>query len=329
VVEAKAEGDVGATFEAARHTGMPQLAAYYALGARRPRAAIAALTSTDPDRGLNLALAGWYWLSLAAAHAQLGEYDRALAVAREGERRAPALRGATEEVIVAAARGDVRGVRDAVEARWRAGEPPLFLAALATTLLRERGGRDAEGLALATRWAEPMLRAANEVPAPNELAFWGRNDGVLFLLDAAERWGDLLRVTETDDARLSADSASRATSTGLTVVLRQRLRMCRAVALIHLGRRAEALAIDSAFARAASPRWDFSAMPRAVIAAHLGETDRAISLVTKMVAQGFLLGGAGNDGYGAIDAWPPLLPLRADPRFRALARPDPADEVGR
>jgi hypothetical protein len=70
-------------------------------------------------------------------------------------------------------------------------------------------------------------------------------------------------------------------------------------------------------------------MPRAVIAAHLGETDRAISLVTKMVAQGFLLGGAGNDGYGAIDAWPPLLPLRADPRFRALARPDPADEVGR
>ena len=67
-------------------------------------------------------------------------------------------------------------------------------------------------------------------------------------------------------------------------------------------------------------------MARAVIAAHLGESDRAIDLLTRALAQGGLAWSPLTDGRAPnLGVEPLLLPLRADPRYRALLGPDPGD----
>ena len=339
VTEAVAQGDAGAALEAAQHTGFPQLVAYHALLVGRPRLAIAALTATDPDRGLNLALAGQNWPRLAAAYAQIDDYARALDAVREGQRRSPALRELSQDLSVAAARGDVRAVREGLEARWRAGDLSPAPVVHATTLLRTRGGRDAEGHALATLWAERLMRSAGGATSPGEratvttarLLAGERATAMSALLVAAERWGDVLRIEDARAVAFARDSVNGVISNSRWMARRARLQVYRAVALIRLGRRAEALAIDSAFARTVHRRWDrgASAMARGVIAAHPGERDRAVALLTQGAAEGGLLEyGAGLPvrGIGTVDGESLLLPLRADPRFQALAHPDPADE---
>ena len=68
--------DGAAALEAAQRTGVPILIASQALLVRRPRTAVAALASTDSDRGMNIPLAAAYWSRLSQAYAQLGDYDR-------------------------------------------------------------------------------------------------------------------------------------------------------------------------------------------------------------------------------------------------------------
>jgi hypothetical protein len=152
---------------------------------------------------------------------------------------------------------------------------------------------------------------------------------LLDLLVATERWNDALRVADAREAALARASAAGVPISGAWVVARRDLDVRRAVVLLHLGRRAEALALDSAFARTDGARWDqgWSATARGVIAAHLGERDRALALLTRGVAHGGLrwFGGGGASGIWTVDGVALLLPLRDDPRFQALARPDPAD----
>jgi hypothetical protein len=150
------------------------------------------------------------------------------------------------------------------------------------------------------------------------------------LLVAAERWRDVLRIADVQAAAFAPDSVTGALNYSRLRARRAPLQVYRAVALTRLGRRAEALAIDSAFARTAHRRWDrgASAMARGVLAAHFGERDRALALLTQGAAEGGLLGyGAGLPvrGIGTVDGEPLLLPLRAHPGFQALGRPDPAD----
>ena len=67
-------------------------------------------------------------------------------------------------------------------------------------------------------------------------------------------------------------------------------------------------------------------MSRAEIAAHLGDNDRAIDLLTRGLAEGGLWWSPLTQGRSvslAVD--PMLLPLRAHPRFRELLAPDPGD----
>ena len=63
ITEALARGDFPAAVDASRRTRIPQLTAQLATLGRRPRLAISALTSTDPDRGLNLQIGQFYWTS--------------------------------------------------------------------------------------------------------------------------------------------------------------------------------------------------------------------------------------------------------------------------
>jgi hypothetical protein len=106
------------------------------------------------------------------------------------------------------------------------------------------------------------------------------------------------------------------------------LRLLRAVALAHTGHRSEALAIDAEFARTEGARWDRgrSRMARAVIAAHTGDIDRAVALATQALAEGGLTWSpVRRDRSASLASEPLFLPLRGDPRFRALLGPDPAD----
>ena len=327
VTEATARGDMAAALAAAhRGPSNEHLVAYHALLARRPGAAVRVLAAMDPDRGLNIAWAPYYWSRLAIGYAQRGDFDRALATVQGGERRSPALHAQGLDVAIAGARGDVGTVAAALAARWRAGERPASIAARATTLLRTRGGHEAQGRRLAAVWADriyppdtPVDTAGLSDPVPPEVE----------LLVAAERWRDVLAVVTAAELRFARDSASGPRSPGWRTEQRQRLRMQRAITLIHLGRRAEALAIDAGFTRSVGTRWDrgVSAMARAVIAAHLGEPDRAIPLLAAAVESGaldvYLRRGA--TGLVSVDGDPLLLPLRADRRFRALGVPDPAD----
>jgi hypothetical protein len=148
------------------------------------------------------------------------------------------------------------------------------------------------------------------------------------LLVAIERWNEILPVLDAALRIAIADSARGiGQPTGFPLIRRQLL-VKRAVALAHLGRRAETLAIDAEFARTQGTRWDRgrSTMARAVIAAHLGESDRAIDLLTRALGEGGLPGSTVTFGRSPILAADPmLLPLRTNPRYRALLGPDPAD----
>src|SRR5205823_7807097 len=94
------------------------------------------------------------------------------------------------------------------------------------------------------------------------------------------------------------------------------LKSLRAIALIHLDRMPEALAIDSALARFTAADRAYGQFARAGIAAHLGENERAVALLKQALASGFHL-SIYSTGF-----WrdPTLLPLSGDGAFVALLK---------
>jgi TolB-like protein/tetratricopeptide (TPR) repeat protein len=308
--------DGAAALEAAQRTGVPILIASQALLVRRPRTAVAALASTDSDRGMNIPLAAAYWSRLSQAYAQLGDYDRAWAALIEGRRRAPSLQtNIMLEVSILGARGDVQALSNKLDAIWDSGDRGVGPAIQGTALLRMRAGKEKEGRALASLWADRFTRAdaTKPLPARNEIA-------MVDLLASVGRWAE---------SRRFVDAAKRSTGDAMSGIDESHVRLRSAVTAIHLGNIAEAIAIDSAFAQLEPRRLDGShfTMARAVIAAHLGRTDDAITLLTKGIERGGLsFFGAGDAGnIGTLHDVILLQPLLADPRFRALADPDPRD----
>jgi len=326
VTEARAHGDVAGMLTAARRTKTnDMLVAYCALLARRPGVALQFLKAGDPDRGINLALGTRYWRRMYSSHLQRGEYDEALVAAREMEKRYPGSDAvAGVQSMVRAARGDVEAVRAWLEEEAARGVDGSVMARHAvgrTMMLRARGHRDAGAQQIAQRWAD-RLAASPESFTPDPRGMLVYSD--LFI--AAERWPAALRSTESDQARFDVMVGQGRASPLSLAEMRADIAARRAIALIHVGRRTEAAAIDSALSRTVGTRWDQgrSALASGRIAAHLGDRDRAVRLLTEALSE-----GAGNwlERYvmPSVDMDPLSLPLRADPRFIALARPDPAD----
>lgn len=98
----------------------------------------------------------------------------------------------------------------------------------------------------------------------------------------------------------------------------------RAVVLAHLGRVDEARALEARIAGVEGRSWNMGTptLWRARIAAHLGEKARATELAEQAVRRGALLRVG---GLLTMDRDPFLVPLRDQPRFRALAQPSPED----
>jgi hypothetical protein len=112
----------------------------------------------------------------------------------------------------------------------------------------------------------------------------------------------------------------------LSTTVRLRIDAARAIAHARLGHREKALAIDSAIAAFGNSRWLRGSIPlnRARIAAHLGDSARAVELLDDAIQQAIL---ASAEGVGTVGSDPFLLPLRQYAPFRALLKPAAADGV--
>jgi hypothetical protein len=279
----------------------------YALDARRPRRVLDVLQGMDTDRGAALAVADATWWRIAIAAAQLGDAARARSAIAEAQRRAPNSATARAGALaVAGALGDPGALEDAATRDPRRPVAPGRAAALA--LLAMRGGRPTEARALAGRWAS--ARAPGAAPTLSQLL---DDAGVAAM---ADDWAGVLARTEPAATAVPLAGASWADSVAVLGV--------RGAALAHLGRGAEARALEAALARDEDRPWGFGAptLARARIAAQLGETPRAVTLA-ETAARRWTAPVIG--GLRTMDSDPFLRPLRDDPRFRVLVRPSPED----
>jgi hypothetical protein len=207
--------------------------------------------------------------------------------------------------------GDTAGASDAlrrISSRFAWGLPRF--AASSAALLANSDSPDAE--AMSKRFAEGWLGhgAANGI-----LAF---SIARLGLLAITERWSPMLALADSLRALKDMDT--------LNVSARLRIDAARAIAHAHLGHRDAALAIDSAIAAVGARRWLQGAVPlnRARIAAHLGDSARAVELLDDAIQHTSLFNA---EGVGTVGSDPYLLPLRRYAPFRALLRPAAADGV--
>lgn len=126
--------------------------------------------------------------------------------------------------------------------------------------------------------------------------------GRLGLLTVAERWAPLLALADSLGALPDMDTLSTA--------VRLRIDAARGIAHARLGQREKALAIDSAIAALGHPRWLWGAIPlnRARIAAHVGDSARAVELLQEAMQQAVLVSA---EGAGTMGSDPFLLPSSA------------------
>lgn len=296
-----------AMFAAERFTALmpgshesPLLLASVALSVQAPKLALTALARIDPERGLNL-VAPVYWNYQAIAAAELGDWERSLAMAREGQRRFPQSPRPYELAACALARlGRVSEMEQAISRLPAQVNPLVKQAALAVKAwgaLRAAGLRDA-AQRLMTRYASMLDAVAadtsRETSYTRGRVLWraGRvaeAGGVFAGLTARDSGVERLR----DLAQLGITMAMRGDRTGALSAERE-------------------IAAANLLYQRGTPK-----LLQAEIAAALGQGERAVALLQRGLALGLGLESLG----GVLLDNPDLEPLFGFAPFQALLKP--------
>ena len=269
-----------------------------ALHLNRPREALRALATVDPERGF---LKGWpgYWGYPLQAHYMLGDLEQALAVAREGRRRYPTSRdNLLQEIMVLSAMGRTGEVNRLLdESDGLPEDPGLPLPRLmrgAATTLRGHGFV-AESRKMAAR--------AIELLDPNDSTAMG-DANRLTLVEAlylADRFEDARVITD----RMAARNPMDMTWQGYAGVLAART-----------GDRARAEGVLRALAADRRPyAYGRGTLWRARIEAALGNDQAALALLRSGLAQGLAVDQA------FVNLIPDFDRLRTLPEYRDMFRP--------
>ena len=251
--------------------------AYVALQVNRPREALEALLSLDPDRG---PMRDWfpYWYLRTRARHMLGQYREELADARDARDRDPNARFAQQLVATAwIGLGEVDRVRVVADS--------------------------VAGLRLASDPIRPVVPGSMYHELALELEWHGHEPAAREFFDKAERAYDRWEATYADSA-LTTDHLTRRASLlhdagrfdeALALVSELearsagdvRLRGWRGILLAALDRDAEAAEIDAELA-GATLEYGYGAIPlaRARIHAQGGDLERAVDFLQAAFAEG-------------------------------------------
>jgi len=280
----------------------PLLVASTALATGRPGLALSVLRNVDPNRGLHLAGA-FYWFYTAGGLRETGQYEKALVVANKGLRRFPKNSSLTyikgesllmlgrfdelDELIENAPTGSA--TRTIGQARRAAHFATVFRAA----------GHENHATRLASTWL-PRVQA---LPDTSMAATLVR----ISLLNSLGRWNDVTPLAQDAMSRVRTDK-----------YLRGHLLSITGVVAAHQGNRAEAQRAEAQLtAEAGKYDYGFSKLMRARIAAHLGERSRAVGLLQQALSEGANL----TRPLNILQHDSLLLPLNGYPAFMELLKP--------
>src|SRR5689334_6085406 len=278
----------------------PLLLASVSLSAQKPRLALSALKTIDPDRGLNLA-APVYWAYQAEAAGQLGDWEKSLAMAQKGLGRFPRSTTMGKEVAHAFARlGRVSEMQDAIDRLPSKQDQLLEQSQLAVRLWADllASGHASDAAALVMRYAKLLDAAAADTARD------------MIYARASVLW----RAGRLQEARSILQSLA-ARDTGIS-----RLRDLSQLGIVsaRLNDEPAALLAEREISDANSPyQRGTRKLLQAEIAAAIGDRDRAVELLRQALSLGVgleFLGGALLDN-------PDLTPLRGYPPYEELLKP--------
>lgn len=308
----RCRGSAASTYQAARRLADALPGSDYALGtlghfavlANRPREALAALESIDPEHG---ASRGWmpYYLWLTSALHALGDHRRELDEARRGRRQYPGQLGMLRaEAIALAALGRVREVNAVLDVALSADTNRFRRADLVmqeVSLELRAHGHAADGRAVAARaldWYE--ARTAIEAGSPTMRFEHARMLDLAGRAAAARRLVQPLADAYPDSERFAGFAGMLAARDGDSLqaqAMDARLR-----------------ALHRPYLRGATAYW------RACIAAARGRRDEAVALLSGALADG-LVYSASAAQHAALHADYCFESLRTYAPFQALLRP--------
>ena len=274
----------------------PYNLALTALQLNRPREALAALQSLDPDHG---AIRGWpsYWTQLTHAHHLLGQHEAERAAAREMLRRHPDLRVTLAlEVRALAAEGRVAAI-DSLLDRARALPPDTYWSQGGAMLIAgEELAAHGFGSLAPAYFERAVTWLANHLAREPDHASHRLWMGAA-LYDLG-RWRDARPYF----ASLVEDDPDRLEYRGYAAAVAARL-----------GRRDAERILGDATPRTQS----LHNVHRARIAAIRHDTTTAVALISEALRQGI-------DGYAWLhgSAYRDLQPLLADSTYRELVKTD-------
>ena len=281
----------------------PLLVISTALATGKPRYALALLDQVDPNRGMNLG-APFYWFYKTGALNTTKQYDRALDLAEQGLRRFPGNVSLTYEkgdALIGLGRlSDLDPLIDGMPTGRSSRTGLQARVALHLITVLSVAGKKEEAKRLASAWLARLLQSPDSALPRVKVTR-------AMLLASLGRWDEALPYVSALLSQSSNDP-----------YLHAHLLSLEGIIAAHDGNRPRAQEIEAEIEKDAG-RHDLgvSKLMRARIAAHLGDRDRAVSLLTQAEAEG--VGLTSPNSPFRYD--PLLLPLTGYPPFEEVVKP--------